>query len=150
MRQVLQLLVFIVICVGGGALIGVFTGADQWYQALEKPWFNPPSWVFAPVWTALYLLIAIVGYRTWARERFGFGMLLWIVQLVLNFLWSPVFFGLHLIGGALAVILLLLMAILTFMAYAARLDRGSCLLFVPYLVWVGFATLLNASIYLLN
>lgn len=150
MRDIVPLLVFIVICVGGGALIGVFTGADAWYAALAKPSFNPPNWIFAPVWTSLYLLIAVAGWRTWRRERFGTAMTVWIAQMALNFLWSPIFFRAHSIGGALIVIVLTLVAIVAFMALVFRKDRVSFWLFAPYLVWVSFATLLNASLLALN
>lgn len=141
---------FILLAVGGGLLIGVFTGPGAWYQALAKPSFNPPGWVFAPVWTALYILIAIAGWRVWQADRSGTAMKLWWLQLVLNFLWSPVFFSMQSIGGALAVILALLVAILAFIAAAWNTDRLAAWLFVPYLAWVAFASLLNGAIRVLN
>jgi tryptophan-rich sensory protein len=150
MRRLAKLVFFILLCVGGGALIGIIAGPDEWYAALNKPWFNPPGWVFAPVWTALYVLIAVAGYRTWLRNGPGTGMVLWFGQLGLNFLWPLVFFLLHSLWAALAVIILLLLAILAFMAFAARRDRGSFILFIPYLLWVSFAALLNLSILWLN
>ena len=141
---------FVLLVVGGGLLIGFFTAPGPWYEALAKPSFNPPNWLFGPVWTVLYVLIAIAGWRIWQHERPGKAMKLWWLQLALNFLWSPVFFALHQIGLALVVILALLVAILAFIAIAWKLDRLAAWLFVPYAAWVAFASLLNASIWMLN
>ena len=144
------LAVFLVLVVGGGILIGFMTAPGEWYAALQKPSFNPPNWIFGPVWTLLYVLIAITGWRTWKRSRKGTSMFIWWVQLALNFAWSPTFFGLQQVGLALAIIIALLASILTFIAVSWRSDRMAAWLFVPYLGWVAFATLLNASIYALN
>jgi translocator protein len=141
---------FSLLVVGGGLLIGALTAPGPWYQALAKPSFNPPNWLFGPVWTLLYVLIALVGWRIWRRERSSAAMQLWWLQILLNFLWSPVFFGLEQIGLALVAILMLLGAILAFIACAWKLDRLSTWLFVPYAAWVAFASLLNASIWALN
>lgn len=144
------LLPFILLVVGGGLLIGFFTAPGPWYETLAKPPFNPPNWLFAPVWTILYVLIAIAGWRIWRIASSATAMKLWWLQLVLNFLWSPVFFGLQQIGLALVVIVALLVTILAFIAAAWNLDRTSAWLFVPYAAWVAFASLLNASILFLN
>lgn len=146
---VLRLLLFLVLVVGGGSLIGITIQPGEWYAALEKPPFNPPNWIFAPVWTAIYVMIGIAGWRSW--ERAGQQRRLWWLQLVLNFAWTPLFFGAHLPGPALGVIAALLVVILAFIV-AARSNRDgiSALLFVPYAGWVAFATLLNASIWWLN
>ena len=141
---------FLALVVGGGLAIGYFTAPGEWYAQLEKPGFNPPGWVFGPVWTVLYVLIAIAGWRVWRRDSSGRPMRLWWGQLALNFLWSPVFFAAHLIGPALAIVLLLLAVILGFIAAAWRQDRAAALLFVPYAAWVAFAAVLNASILVLN
>jgi tryptophan-rich sensory protein len=125
------------------------TRPDGWYAALAKPSFNPPNWVFAPVWTLLYALIAVVGGRTFERGARA-ALALWAAQLALNFAWSPLFFGLHRPAVALVVVAALLVAILTFIVARWRADRISALLFVPYAVWVSFATLLNAAIAVLN
>jgi len=143
------LLAFLVIVIGGGLLIGFTIQPGEWYAALAKPPFNPPNWVFAPVWTLLYVLIAFAGARTFERGG-GAGLALWVAQLALNFAWTPVFFGLHRIGAGLVVIVALLAAILAFIATRWNADRVSALLFVPYAAWVAFATLLNASILALN
>ena len=104
-RRPLVLLAFLALVVGGGLLIGLCTLPGPWYEALQKPSFNPPNWLFGPAWTVLYVLIAIAGWRVWLRDRAGSLMKLWWLQLVLNFLWSPVFFGMELIGPALVVVL---------------------------------------------
>ena len=141
---------FVLLVVGGGLLIGFFTAPGPWYEALAKPSFNPPNWLFGPVWTVLYVLIAVAGWRIWQRERSGAAMKLWWLQLTLNFLWSPVFFALHRIGLALVVILALLAAVLVFIAIARKVDGLAAWFFVPYAAWVAFASLLNASIWMLN
>ena len=135
---------------GGGLLIGYATLPGAWYASLIKPPFNPPNWVFAPAWTILYVLIAVAGWRIWLREPAGAAMKIWVVQLVLNFGWSPTFFGAKLMGPALVVILALLASIVLFIATVWNRDRLSGWLFVPYAAWVAFATLLNASLLLLN
>ncbi len=150
MNNRLVLVLFILLVVGVGWLIGLSTLPGPWYEALQKPWFNPPNWLFGPAWTVLYVLIAIAGWRSWQRDRSGRLMTLWWVQLVLNFLWSPVFFGAERIGPALVVILALLAVILAFIASAWQRDRVSAWLFIPYAAWVAFATCLNASIWWLN
>ena len=144
------LLAFLVLVVGGGLLIGFLTLPGVWYEALQKPSFNPPNWLFGPAWTTLYVLIAIAGWRVWLRDRAGSLMKLWWLQLALNFLWSPVFFGMELIAPALLVILAMLAVILLFIGRAWSQDRVAALLFVPYAGWVAFATLLNAAIWQLN
>jgi translocator protein len=149
MSNPLVLAAFLVVVIGGGLLIGFVTRPDAWYAGLAKPPFNPPNWIFAPVWTLLYVLIAIAGARTFARGLdLAFG--LWVAQLALNFAWSPAFFGLHRPGLALATVAALLAVILAFIVQRWQVDNVSALLFVPYACWVAFATLLNASIVRLN
>lgn len=150
MARYLPLVLFIIAVVGGGSLIGVGTAPGAWYASLEKPWFNPPNWIFGPVWTLLYLMIAIAGWRIWMRRRTGGAMTAWWVQLGLNFLWSPVFFGLQSPGWAIPIILAMLVSIVTFIWLSWNQDRLAAWLFVPYLAWVSFATLLNVSIWWLN
>jgi len=150
MPRFLVLAAFFVLVLGGGTFIGLFNVPGEWYQALEKPWFNPPNWVFGPAWTTLYILIAIAGWRTYERKPAGNAMQLWWAQLVLNFAWSPVFFTLQSPLMALAISVLMWAAILAFIALTWNRDRVSALLFVPYAAWVTFATVLNASIWWLN
>ncbi len=149
-QNFLSLLPFILLVLGGGTLIGALTGPDDWYRALEKPSFNPPGWLFGPVWSTLYILIAIAGWRLWMNARDSLAMKLWWLQLALNFAWSPAFFEAHQIGLALAVILTVLAVIFAFIASAWRTDRTSALLFLPYAAWVSFASVLNGSILALN
>lgn len=150
MSRYAALLGFIVLVLGGGTLIGFLTLPGEWYAGLAKPFFNPPNWIFGPVWSVLYVLIAIAGWRVWLRAPRDVAMRVWVAQLVLNFLWSPTFFGFQQTGLALLVILALLGAILGFMATARKFDQVAAWLFAPYAVWVAFATLLNASIWWLN
>ena len=125
-----------------------------WYSTLNKPSFNPPAWLFAPVWTAIYLLIAIAAYLVWKRRNLIVGYsttaTIYAVQLLLNFSWSIVFFGLHQILGALIVIVLLWISIILNIAWFGKFNKIAAWLLVPYLLWVSFATLLNLNIYLLN
>jgi translocator protein len=150
MNRTLSLILFIVLVLGGGLVVGFLTAPGEWYADLIKPSFNPPAWLFGPVWTVLYIFIAIAGWRVWKRDPTGWPMKLWWAQLVLNFLWTPVFFAAHQIALALIVILLLLAAILAFIATAWRQDRVGALLFVPYAAWVAFASVLNGAIWALN
>ncbi len=150
MSRIITLALFLVLVVGGGVLIGTATAPGAWYEALEKPAFNPPNWVFAPVWTILYVMVAIAGWRTWNRTHTRGAMSIWWLQLGLNFLWSPVFFTLHAIGPAFVIILTLLMSVLSFMVVTRHQDRLAAWLFAPYAAWVAFAALLNGSILVLN
>ncbi|TRB08560.1 tryptophan-rich sensory protein [Agrobacterium tumefaciens] len=150
MKNLTVYVVFVVVVVAIGALIGVNNVPGEWYQSLQKPFFNPPNWIFGPVWTTLYVLIGIAGARTWIRKRMGTRMRLWFTQMVLNFLWSPIFFGMQSPAGALIIIIPMLVCIFAFIALTYRRDRISMWLFVPYALWVAFATVLNASIGILN
>ena len=141
---------FLLLTLGGGMLIGSLTGPDAWFAGLARPSFNPPGWVFGPVWSILYVLIAVAGSRTWLRDRKGQAMKLWWAQLVLNFLWSPVFFGAHRIDAALAIIVLLLAAIIAFIFAVRKQDKVAAWLFAPYAAWVSFALALNAAFLRIN
>jgi tryptophan-rich sensory protein len=150
MNRWLVLFGFLALTVGGGLAIGVLTAPGEWYAGLAKPAFNPPNWLFPPVWTVLYVLIAVAGWRTFERDPDGWSMRFWWAQLVLNFLWSPTFFAAHRIGPALLVIELLLAAILAFIITSWRQDRLAAWLFAPYAAWVAFASVLNGAIWCLN
>jgi len=150
MNRWLRLFGFLVIVFGGGLAIGYVTAPRGWYADLAKPSFNPPDWIFGPVWSVLYVLIAVAGWRTFERDRHGRPMRLWWAQLTLNFLWSPAFFAAHQIRLALVVILLLLATIVGFIVTAFRLNLVAAWLFVPYAAWVAFAAVLNAAIFMLN
>lgn len=141
---------FLILVMGGGILIGTLTAPGAWYAALNKPVFNPPNWIFAPVWTALYVLIAMAGWRQFEARDHGSLLPLWWAQLILNFLWSPAFFVLQLPWLALVVIVALWATIVLFIRGTWRWDRRSAVAFVPYLAWASFATVLNLSIAVLN
>ena len=145
-----SLCLFLIGVVGTGWLIGATNLPGAWYAALHKPSFNPPNWIFAPVWTAIYVLIAIAGWRTWRQEMNGFALQLWFAQMLLNFAWSPAVFRVHQLALGLAIILTMLILIVTFIAMQWRENRPAALLFIPYGLWVSFAALLNYSLYRLN
>lgn len=148
--SLLLLVGFLVVIVGVGAFIGSQTAPGLWYGNLDKPPFNPPSEVFAPVWFTLYVLIAIAGWRTAIREGLGGGMILWGLQMVFNWMWSPAFFTAENLWLGVAVIVPMLALILAFIAHRWDRDRIAALLFIPYAAWVAFATLLNVSLAILN
>jgi tryptophan-rich sensory protein len=150
MKRWIAFIGFLVFVVGGRLVIGFLTVPGEWYAQLNKPAFNPPNWIFAPVWTVLYVMIAMAGWRTFERNRSDWSMRSWWSQLGLNFLWSPVFFTAHQIGAALLMILLLFVAIIAFIVMSLRQDRVATWLFAPYAVWVIFASMLNGAILLLN
>ena len=146
----LGIVVFLALVVGGGWAIGFYNRPGPWYADLAKPEFTPPGWLFAPVWTVLYVFIAVAGWRTARDLPRSFAMVLWWVQLALNFVWTPIFFSAHQVGLALVIVTLLVIINLAFIATAWRTDRVSALLFVPYAAWTAFATALNGGIFLLN
>ncbi|QFY62115.1 tryptophan-rich sensory protein [Rhizobium grahamii] len=150
MSKVPTYIVFVAIALGGGLVIGMNNLPGEWYQSLAKPAFNPPNSVFGPVWSVLYVLIGIAGAKTWLRGHLSVGMLIWAGQMVLNFLWSPFFFGLRMPAVALAIIIALFALVIAFIRNRWNANRVSALLFVPYAGWVAFATALNASIVYLN
>ena len=154
-RELAGLGAFLVVCLGIGALGAAATAQSvgTWYRGLAKPSFNPPDWVFAPVWTALYVLIAVSGWRVWRRRGFGgarAAMNAYALQLSLNLGWSFVFFGQRMIGAALLEIAVLLAAIAANAALFWRIDRLAGSLLVPYAGWVAFAGLLNFELWRLN
>ena len=149
-RAWLLLAAFLIVVFGVGGAIGVATVPAEWYQSLVKPPFNPPNWVFGPVWGVLYIAIAVAGWRTFLRQPTGTAMKLWGAQMLLNWLWSPTWFTLHLIWPAFVVIAAIFVLILAFVRTSWRDDRTSAWLFVPYAAWVGFASILNLSIAILN
>lgn len=131
------------------AMRGRSSRSKRWFRSLRKPSYQPPGWVFGPVWTALYGAIAYSGWRVWraepsrARTR---SLALWAGQLALNGAWTPLFFGARRPGLALADLLALDVAAAAYTVSAARVDRTAAIAFAPYLGWLGFATLLNGSI----
>lgn len=148
--RALLLLAFITVILGAGLLIGYETVPGEWYAALRKPPFTPPNWVFAPVWSVLYVTVAIAGWRIFTGNASNAALGLWTIQLVLSLLWSPVFFRTHRIDLALGVIVVLLIVVISFIAVSWRRDRASVLLMLPYAAWVAFAAVLNLDIWQLN
>lgn len=149
-RTLIVTLIFVAIVVTVGAVVGVNNVPDAWYTALAKPPFNPPNWVFAPVWFALYVLIGIAGARAFLRDASSSATFLWAGQMVLNWAWSPTWFSLHLLWPAFAIIITILALIVGFIVVNWKQDRVSALLFLPYAAWVAFASTLNLSIAILN
>ena len=149
------LAVFIAICLGAGGLGAVATTPeiDGWYRTLAKPAWNPPDAVFGPVWTTLFILMAIAAWLIWRPEGFkvaAMPLTLFAMQLVLNVSWSWIFFGMHQPGWAFVEIVALWLAIVaTTAAFFRCSELGGCLL-VPYLAWVSFAAVLNFTIWRLN
>lgn len=146
---------FLVLCLAISA-IGGWVTADSvgtWYRTLQEPVFNPPDWVFAPVWTLLYLMIALAGWRVWRRVGFSgarAGMVAYSAQLALNLAWSFLFFGGRMIGVALVEIMLMLAVICVNAVLFWRIDRAAGWLLVPYAAWVAFACVLNFALWRLN
>ena len=131
-------------------LFGVAATPGTWYAALNKPAWNPPAWVFGPAWTLLYTLMAVAAWLVWKRNGWRRPLQLYLVQLVLNAAWTPIFFGAHQLGWALVEIVALWIAILLTMLGFLRVNKTAGALFVPYLAWVTFATVLNLALWRLN
>lgn len=151
-RDVVGLIGWVLVCYVP-AVIGVFSLPGPWYAALVKPSWNPPAWIFGPVWTLLYTLMAVAAWLVWRRGgvRAQAKPLAWFMgQLVLNAIWSPLFFGFRRTGWAFAEIIVLGVSIAFTIRAFARVQRVAAGLLVPYLAWVGFATVLNGTLWWLN
>lgn len=136
-----------------GAVVSPGIASPEWYNSLAKPGWNPPSWLFGPVWTALYTMMGFAAWLVWKTDGFKnaqTALILFLIQLFLNGLWSQLFFNFHLIGWALFEIVLLLTAIIFTTILFFQKNSVSGWLMIPYIAWVGFATLLTASIWVLN
>ena len=152
-RRWLALAAWVTLCMAVGFVSGFLFKPDAWFTALEKPIFNPPSWLFAPVWTILYVAMGVAAWRIWclsatlrrkqALRQFG-------IQLALNAVWTPVFFGAHALAGGMLVIVLMWIAIALTIRRFLPLDKTAAWLLAPYLAWVSFATLLNVALLALN
>lgn len=155
-RRWLVLVLLLTLTLGIGYLASLVTLPQirTWYATLNKPFFTPPNWLFGPVWTLLYVMMAVAVWRVWmgtaqadARRA---ALIAFFVQLAVNAIWSPVFFGLNAPVLGLAVIVALLVAVVAALVLFWRLDRIAGALLVPYLAWVAFATALNGAIVALN
>ena len=152
-RLALGLVGWLVVCFLPASLGAAFFMPGEWYVALKKPAWNPPPWIFGPVWTALYTMMAVAAWLVWKRGGFAARrgpLALFLTQLVLNAAWTPLFFGLHQPGFACAEIVSLWMAIAATLAAFWPLNRVSAWLLAPYLAWVSFAAALNFALWRLN
>ncbi len=156
MKHSMRLVIAVVGCELVGILGGLFTAPaiKEWYIFLNKPAFSPPNWIFGPVWTVLYFLMGVAAYLIWiksdSRKKIKTALNFFLAQLVFNFLWSLLFFGLHSPLLALVDIVILWQLIVVTMVSFYPLSKTAAYLLLPYLVWVSFATILNASIVILN
>ncbi len=153
--QVIKLVISIGLPLAAGAIAGMYTSSamTEWYASLNRPVFNPPGWVFGPVWTLLYILMGISLFLVWKSESGqvrNIAVGVFFVQLALNFAWSFIFFYSKMIGPALIEIIVLWITILIMMALFHKVRPLAAYINIPYLLWVSFATVLNASYYVLN
>lgn len=156
MSNVLKLVISVGLTLLVGFSSSFFTVSEvgSWYQTIQKPSWNPPNWIFGPVWTTLYVLMGISFFLVWRSEKAGkikrIAVILFAIQLALNFFWSFIFFNQHQIGIAVAEITALwLMILFTILAFA-RISKPASWLLVPYISWVSFAAILNFTIWQLN
>jgi len=146
----------VTLCMIAGFVSGMSTstGIENWYSTLNKPFFNPPNWIFAPVWTILYLMIGIAAGLIWHK---GFNqngvkvaLSLFVAQFLLNLIWSPIFFNLQAPTIAFIIIIILWVLIILTIMHFNKVDKIAGRLLIPYLLWVSFATILNGAIVYLN
>jgi len=152
---IFKLVISILIPLSLGAIAGMFTAqaVPDWYATLNKPSFNPPNWIFGPVWTTLYLLLGISFFLVWKQDASkirNLAILVFAVQMLLNFGWSFLFFYFNRIGFALIEIVVLWLSIVAMLILFYKINHLSAYINIPYLLWVSFATLLNAGYYFLN
>lgn len=154
MKNWIKLIIAIAVSEMAGVIGAFFTtpSIPGWYAGIVKPAFNPPAWVFGPVWITLYALMGISLWLVWKSHSSEKKKAIWlfIVQLALNAIWSPIFFGANSIGNALAVIVLLWAAIVLTILVFKKISKPAAWLLVPYILWVSFAVYLNFSIWMLN
>lgn len=149
-------IIFILLSLSAGWVGSIFTSPaiPTWYASLNKPAFNPPGWLFAPVWTILFILMGIASYLIWLKWNESTlakaALVLFFVHLIFNVLWSILFFGLQNPGWALVEIAVLWVLILALIIIFYRLDQRAAWLLIPYILWVSFASVLNFAIWRLN
>jgi benzodiazapine receptor len=153
-QQILALALCLGICFAAAGIGSLFTtpSVGGWYAGIAKPWWTPPNWIFGPVWSTLYVMMAVAAWLVWRRggDEMRLALTLFAVQLALNVAWSGLFFALRLPGVASAEILLLWLAIGATTVCFGRISTAAGLLMVPYFAWVGFAAILNLAIWRLN
>ena len=155
MPKSLKLIIAILLPMVVGGFSGFLTAnsINDWYVTLNQPSFNPPNWVFGPVWTTLYLIMGISLYRIWrspATEERNQAIKIFALQMTLNFFWSLIFFKWHLIGLALLEIIVMWIAIAMMIHHFRKLDAAAGYMNIPYLLWVSFASVLNGAYFILN
>lgn len=149
-------IICILLCLSAGGVGSAFTAPaiPEWYAALNKPSFSPPNWIFAPVWTLLYILMGLAAALVWKKglqnPEVRTALVAFLVQLILNMLWSALFFGMHSPLYGLIDILFLWIMILVTIGRFSKVSTPAALLLIPYLLWVTFASGLNLGIFLLN
>ena len=157
MNKYTKIALFVILCLAVGFMSSIITRDNviTWFPTIKKPFFNPPSWLFAPVWTSLYIAMGVAAGLVWnqisqTHEIVKKALTFFAIQLVLNAMWSYIFFGLHNILLALIEIVLLWLFIFETYKQFKNINKIAGYLFIPYLCWVGFATILNASLFYLN
>ena len=154
-KSILPLLISILIVFSFGFIGSFFTTSSitTWYAFINKPLFSPPNWIFGPVWTLLYILMGISAFLIWKKRdnlKTKQALVFYGIQLILNALWSIIFFGMHNPGLALLEIIILWLFILITLIKFYKINKTAGLLFIPYLLWVSFASILNYVIWMLN
>jgi translocator protein len=155
-NNIIKLFISIIICLLAGIIGSVFTysAIPTWYASLNKPPFNPPNWIFGPVWTFLYITMGISVFLIWQKrlthQSAKIALSVFIIQLSLNCIWSIAFFGFKSPVAGLVIIILLWISILVTILTFSRISTIASVLLIPYILWVSFAGILNYTIYILN
>jgi benzodiazapine receptor len=156
MKRYIGLLIALIVCFGAAAVGSLATtpAIGSWYATIHKPFFTPPNWIFGPVWTILYAMMAVSAWLVWekglAKKEVQSALLVFLAQLAVNSFWSFLFFAWHLLWGAYFGIIVLWILILLTIFRFSKLDRTAAWLLVPYILWVSFASFLNLAVALLN
>lgn len=154
MNLFVKILICVTLCVGLGAASGFSTSSEinGWFQTIQKPSWNPPNWIFGPMWTTLYILMGTAAALIWHsdHEKKKGALLLFLVQFILNLSWSFIFFNQHEIGWAFAEILVMLILIIATTIAFYKIKPLAAYLMIPYILWVSFASVLNGTIWMLN
>lgn len=154
-KSIFPFLISILLALSVGFIGSFFTtpSISSWYAFINKPSFSPPNWLFAPAWTLLYILMGISAFLIWKKRdnlKTKQALIFYSIQLILNALWSIIFFGMHNLGLAFLEIIILWMFILITLIKFYKINKTAGLLFVPYLLWVSFASILNFAVWMLN
>lgn len=157
MNKTVKIIIALIVCLAVGYSASLVTrpSVESWYPTIEKPFFNPPNWIFMPVWTILYIFMAVAAGLVWDKineqtEKVKKALLFFLIQLILNSIWSYLFFGLkNPMLALIEIVILWLMIYETYLKFI-KINKIAAYLLIPYLAWVAFATVLNASIWWLN